>query len=225
MNIYVFKNDQQYGPYTADQLREFIQQGSFTLEDYACGDGQNWVPISQIPGFAAGQAQAGQPVQAQSAAGTTGGSATKMKVMVILFAVLGVAGVAALVALLASFWPWPEQGKLEKTDSLARVSQPSSLRHGKAHVFRIVGKLHFLPIGNPGQFGGQDLDDVRVLMKLRFGRRVRPVDQGLDEGSFPSRSDPTGVEGKVLSRQARGPFHAWKRVGWVSRHKKAGRHG
>ena len=95
MNIYVFKNDQQYGPYTADQLREFIQQGSFTLEDYACGDGQNWVPISQIPGFAAGQAQAGQPVQAQSAAGTTGGSATKMKVMVILFAVLGVAGVAA----------------------------------------------------------------------------------------------------------------------------------
>ena len=103
MNIYVFKNDQQYGPYTADQLREFIQQGSFTLEDYACGDGQNWVPISQIPGFAAGQAQAGQPVQAQSAAGTTGGSATKMKVMVILFAVLGVAGVAALVALLASF--------------------------------------------------------------------------------------------------------------------------
>ena len=103
MNIYVFKNDQQYGPYTADQLREFIQQGSFTLEDYACGDGQNWVPISQIPGFAAGQAQAGQPFQAQSAAGTTGGSATKMKVMVILFTVLGVAGVAALVALLASF--------------------------------------------------------------------------------------------------------------------------
>ena len=60
MNIYIFKNEQQYGPYSVEQLREFVQQGHFTLEDYACGDGQNWIPLSQIPGFAS-QVPAGQP--------------------------------------------------------------------------------------------------------------------------------------------------------------------
>ena len=62
MNIYIFKNEQQYGPYSVEQLREFVQQGHFTLEDYACGDGQNWIPLSQIPGFAS-QVPAGQPRQ------------------------------------------------------------------------------------------------------------------------------------------------------------------
>ena len=69
MDIYIFKNEQQYGPYSVEQLREFVQQGHFTLDDYACWDGQNWIPLSQIPGFAS-QVPAGQthqPVQAQMA--------------------------------------------------------------------------------------------------------------------------------------------------------------
>ena len=69
MDIYIFKNEQQYGPYTVEQLREYVQQGHFTLEDYACWDGQNWIPLSKNPGFSS-QAQAGQthqPVQAQMA--------------------------------------------------------------------------------------------------------------------------------------------------------------
>ena len=103
MNIYIFKNEQQYGPYTVEQLREYIQQGHFTLEDYACGDGQNWIPLSQIPGFAAG-AQAGQPQQAAQpqqaqvpqvgaqvpqakVAGATGGASKKKKI--ILFSSIG----------------------------------------------------------------------------------------------------------------------------------------
>ena len=97
MNIYIFKNEQQYGPYSVEQLREFVQQGHFTLEDYACGDGQNWIPLSQIPGFAS-QVPAGQPrqpAQAQVAraggqvaqaqvAGETGGGSKKKKIIFII---------------------------------------------------------------------------------------------------------------------------------------------
>jgi len=49
---YVSKDGQQYGPYTVEQLREYVQQGNFTTGDHACHDGQNWVTIAQVPGFA-----------------------------------------------------------------------------------------------------------------------------------------------------------------------------
>lgn len=64
MNIYIHKDGQQYGPFTLDQLREYVSQGSFSQEDLACYDGQNWVAIAQIPGFAQTQpvAAPGQPV-------------------------------------------------------------------------------------------------------------------------------------------------------------------
>ena len=110
MNIYIFKNEQQYGPYTVEQLREYVQQGHFTLEDHACGDGQNWIPLAQIPGFAA-QAQAGQPQQAQvpqvgaqvpqaQVGGSVGASKWKAT---ILFSVIGVASVALIATLLYVF--------------------------------------------------------------------------------------------------------------------------
>ncbi len=51
MNIYVHKDGTQYGPYTLEQLQEYIQQGSFTMEDQACHDGHNWVTIAQVPGI------------------------------------------------------------------------------------------------------------------------------------------------------------------------------
>ena len=113
MNIYIFKNEQQYGPYTVEQLREYVQQGHFTLEDHACGDGQNWIPLSQIPGFAT-QAQAGQPQQAAQAQvpqvgaqvpqAQVGGSvgASKWKA-IILFSVIGIASVALIATLLYVF--------------------------------------------------------------------------------------------------------------------------
>ena len=52
MNIYVHKDGTQYGPYTLEQLQQYLQQGSFTLQDQACHDGQNWVTIAQVPGVA-----------------------------------------------------------------------------------------------------------------------------------------------------------------------------
>ena len=70
MNIYVHKDGTQYGPYTLEQLQQYIQQGSFTLQDQACYDGQNWVTIAQVPGIAssvANQSQAATQPQAQTA--------------------------------------------------------------------------------------------------------------------------------------------------------------
>lgn len=130
MNIYIFKNEQQFGPYTVEQLREYVQQGHFTLEDYACGDGQNWIPLSQIPGFAI-QAQPGQhqqstqPAQAQAPkAGTqvpqaqipaaTKGASKKKKI--ILFSSIGG---ACLAAIIAGFVIWLGGDDDEKSEQLA----------------------------------------------------------------------------------------------------------
>ncbi len=51
MQIVVRKDNQQYGPYTIEQLRGFIDNGNFTTADMACPDGQNWVQISQLLGL------------------------------------------------------------------------------------------------------------------------------------------------------------------------------
>ena len=51
MDVYVSKDGQQYGPYTVEQLREYVQEGNFTTADLACCDGQNWVKVAELPGF------------------------------------------------------------------------------------------------------------------------------------------------------------------------------
>ena len=52
MKVYVHKDGKQYGPYTVEQLRHYVRQGNFTTADHACHDGQNWVTIADVPGFA-----------------------------------------------------------------------------------------------------------------------------------------------------------------------------
>ena len=63
MNIYVHKDGTQYGPYSPEQIQQYLQQGAFTLQDQACYDGQNWVPLSQVPGL--NQPASAQPVPQQ----------------------------------------------------------------------------------------------------------------------------------------------------------------
>jgi hypothetical protein len=84
MKVYVSKDGQQYGPYTIEQLREYVQQGNFTTGDHACFDGQNWVTIAQVPGFAAGgdlvtTPQYPQAVQQQPASADASTSLPKKK--------------------------------------------------------------------------------------------------------------------------------------------------
>jgi hypothetical protein len=61
MQIYVSKDDQQYGPYAVEQLLEYVQQGNFTAEDLACHDGKNWVKVADVPGFAEATQPAATP--------------------------------------------------------------------------------------------------------------------------------------------------------------------
>ena len=52
MQIYVNKDGQQHGPYSYEQLAQYVQAGHYTQDDHACYDGQNWVTITEVPGFA-----------------------------------------------------------------------------------------------------------------------------------------------------------------------------
>ena len=55
MQVYVSKNNSQFGPFDLIQLRELVNKGNFELTDYACYDNQNWIFISQLPGFSGNQ--------------------------------------------------------------------------------------------------------------------------------------------------------------------------
>ena len=56
MLIYVARNGGQWGPYSLEQLRGYIQQNRFTSNDLACYDGKNWILVSQVPGLFASPA-------------------------------------------------------------------------------------------------------------------------------------------------------------------------
>ena len=62
MQIYVHINGKNYGAYTVDQLRQYVQAGSFKEDHLACYDGTNWVKIRDVPGFAV-VAKKAKPVQ------------------------------------------------------------------------------------------------------------------------------------------------------------------
>ena len=49
--VYVRRDEQQSGPYTLEQIREYVKSGSFSESDQACWDGNNWKAIAEIPGF------------------------------------------------------------------------------------------------------------------------------------------------------------------------------
>jgi hypothetical protein len=51
VQIYVHISGKNYGPYTIDQLGEYVSKGSIKSDSQACYDGKNWVTISDIPGF------------------------------------------------------------------------------------------------------------------------------------------------------------------------------
>ena len=115
MNIYVHKDGTQYGPYTLEQLQQYIQKGSFTVQDQACYDGQNWVTVAQIPGIsqpatpqaqpAAPQAKATQaaPQGTQASTAQATAPARSKKKVIIWSSITVVALVAIITALLIIF--------------------------------------------------------------------------------------------------------------------------
>ena len=113
MNIYVHKDGTQYGPYSLEQIQQYIQQGTFTLQDLACHDGQNWVSLSQLPGLSAQPSvQPQQPQQApqtsgnaqskfdQNSAATTSGGSKNGKKKLIIWGSVGAVALLALIFIL-----------------------------------------------------------------------------------------------------------------------------
>ena len=101
MSVYVNKDGQQFGPYTVEQLRMYVQQGNFTTADHACFDGQNWVTIAQVPGFAAGGDSVTTPQQPQAVPEDALESLPKKK-KIILYASVG--AIAALLVTGLLIW-------------------------------------------------------------------------------------------------------------------------
>lgn len=49
MSIFIWKNDQQNGPYSEADILEFVKIGTFSLEDLSWTEGQaEWRPLAQI---------------------------------------------------------------------------------------------------------------------------------------------------------------------------------
>jgi endonuclease YncB( thermonuclease family) len=51
MQIHIHKDGKTYGPYTLDQVRQYLKAGNLSGNDYACHDGANWIKLSQVPGI------------------------------------------------------------------------------------------------------------------------------------------------------------------------------
>ena len=49
MQIHIHKDGKTYGPYSLEQVRQFLKTGNFTGNDLACHDGANWIKLSQVP--------------------------------------------------------------------------------------------------------------------------------------------------------------------------------
>lgn len=53
MNITIARGDQQYGPYTLEEVKGYLASGHLSYMDLAFREGSTqWVPLSAIPGIA-----------------------------------------------------------------------------------------------------------------------------------------------------------------------------
>ncbi|MBG30807.1 MAG: hypothetical protein CMI31_12515 [Opitutae bacterium] len=51
MEVYLFKDGQRFGPYSMDQVKEYLASGDFAETDLAYFEGRDgWVPITKVPG-------------------------------------------------------------------------------------------------------------------------------------------------------------------------------
>jgi len=49
MQIYIFKNNEQFGPFDAAQIEEYIKTSVFAMEDFAWSEGEaEWIPLSSL---------------------------------------------------------------------------------------------------------------------------------------------------------------------------------
>ena len=88
MQVYVHLTGKNHGPYSIDQLRQYVQAGNFRDDHLACYDGTNWVKIKDVPGFTV-VAKKAKPVQ-QKAQQKAPQKTKKMRTKKLLVVSLGV---------------------------------------------------------------------------------------------------------------------------------------
>ena len=55
MQIHIHKDGKTHGPYSIEQVRQYLKAGNFSGNDLACHDGANWIKLSQVPGITSAQ--------------------------------------------------------------------------------------------------------------------------------------------------------------------------
>ena len=55
MQIHIHKDGKTHGPYSIEQVRQYLNAGNLKDDDLACHDGANWIKLSQVPGIAPAQ--------------------------------------------------------------------------------------------------------------------------------------------------------------------------
>jgi hypothetical protein len=49
MQIYIFKNNEQFGPFDAAQIEDYIKTNIFDINDFAWSEGEaDWIPLSDL---------------------------------------------------------------------------------------------------------------------------------------------------------------------------------
>ena len=51
MQVYLTKDGASQGPFSVEQLRQYMETGHCRVTDYACHDGTNWVTVADVPGI------------------------------------------------------------------------------------------------------------------------------------------------------------------------------
>ena len=115
MMIHILRDDQQFGPYTVEDLNSYLVQGSILPTDQAWYEGAaGWMPMDQVPGvILPGQAAApmAQPVAADplaaanpavvaaeaAAVSPAAQGAKKKKILIISGAIAGVLALAGVL--------------------------------------------------------------------------------------------------------------------------------
>ena len=88
MQIYVHIDGKTHGAYSIDQLRQYVQAGSFKEDHLACYDGKNWVKVKDVLALAV-ETKKPKPTQ-QKSQQKTPKKTKKMRTKKLLLVSLGV---------------------------------------------------------------------------------------------------------------------------------------
>ena len=51
MKVFIYRSGKTFGPYSINQLNQYLQEGKVLRSDLACHDGKEWIKLSDVPGI------------------------------------------------------------------------------------------------------------------------------------------------------------------------------